>query len=105
MNNQRMGSEMKNDIFKGFLQNFGMPRKQRLEYEGALYHLMNRRDHKDEIFLNDQDRRRFLETLGEACRKTGWQIQAYCLMGNHFHPIVETTEANLSAGIQWFLGT
>ena len=66
---------------------------------------MNRGDHKEEIFLDDQDRRRFLETLGEACRKTGWQIHAYCLMGNHFHLVVETPKANLSAGMHWLLGT
>ena len=83
----------------------GMPRKLRLEYEGAIYHVMNRGDRKEEICRDDPDRERFLETLGEACAKTGWQVHAYCLMGNHFHLVVETPQANLSAGMQWFLGT
>jgi len=73
----------------------GMPRKLRLEYEGAIYHVMNRGDRKEEIFLDDPDRERFLETLGEACAKTGWQVHACCLMGNHFHLVVETPQANL----------
>ena len=82
-----------------------MPRKLRLEYEGAIYHPINRGDRQEEIFLDDQDRRRFPETPGEACAKTGWQIHAYCPMGHHFHLVVETPRAKLSAGMQWSLGT
>ena len=55
-----------------------MPRKPRLEYEGAIYHLMNRGERKGDIVVDDQDRERFLETLGEACQKTDWQVHAYC---------------------------
>jgi putative transposase len=40
-----------------------------------------------------------------VCAKTGWQVLAYCLMENHFHLVVETPEANLVAGMKWFLGT
>jgi len=82
-----------------------VPRKLRLEYEGAIYHLMNRGDRKEPIFLDDQDRQRFVATLGEVCERTGWQVHAYCLMRNHFHLVVETPRPNLSAGMQWFLGT
>ena len=57
------------------------------------------------IFKDDQDRRCFLETLGEACEKTGWRIDAYVLMGNHYHLLVETPEANLVAGMKWLQGT
>ena len=49
--------------------------------------------------------RAFLETLGEACAKTGWQVHAFCLMPNHFHLVLETPRANLVAGMKWFLGT
>jgi len=66
---------------------------------------MNRGDRKEAIVRDDQDRQRFVETLGEACQKTGWQVHAYCLMGNHFHLVVETPRAKLSAGMRWFLGT
>ena len=43
--------------------------------------------------------------LAETCFKTGWQVHAYCLMGNHFHLVAETPQSNLVAGMQWFLST
>jgi len=82
-----------------------MPRKLRVEYEGAIYHVMNRGDRRESIFLCDEDRQLFLETLQEVCQKTGWQVHGYCLMGNHFHLVIETPRANLIAGMRWFLGT
>jgi REP element-mobilizing transposase RayT len=82
-----------------------MARKLRIEYAGAVYHVMNRGDRREAIFEDDQDRRRFLETVAEACQKTGWQIHAYCLMSNHFHLVIETPQPNLVAGMKWLLGT
>ena len=61
-----------------------MARKLRIQYPGAIYHVMNRGDRQEPIFEDDADRERFLETLAEACLKTGWQVHAYCLMGNLF---------------------
>ena len=46
----------------------------------------------------------FLQTLGEACAKTDWQMHAFCLMNNHFHLVVETPKVNLVAGMKGFLG-
>ena len=83
----------------------GMARKLRLQYPGAVYHVMNRGDRREPIFRDDADRERFMETLGEACGKTGWQVHAYCLLRNHFHLVVETPQPNLVAGMKWFLGT
>ena len=82
-----------------------MARQLRLEYTGAIYHVMSRGDRQEAIFLDDEDRRRFLKTLGEACEKAGWQVHAFCLMGNHFHLVVETPQPTLVAGMKWFLGT
>ena len=81
-----------------------MARKLRIQYAGAIYHVMNRGDRREPIFADDHDRRRFLGTLAETCGKTGWQVHAYCLMPNHFHLVVETPQANLVAGMKWFLG-
>jgi putative transposase len=81
-----------------------MARKLRVQYPGAIYHVMNRGDRREPIFKDDADRERFLFTLGEACRKTGWQVHACCLMPNHFHAVIETPKANLVAGMKWFLG-
>ena len=66
---------------------------------------MNRGDGPEPIFLDDADRESFLDTLGETCAKTNWLIHAYCLMPNHFHLVLETPNANLVAGMKWFLGT
>ena len=82
-----------------------MPRKLRVEYEGAIYHVMNRGDRREPIFVDNEDRCLFLETLRETCEKTGWQVHAYCLMGNHFHLVIETPRANLVVGMRWLLGT
>jgi putative transposase len=72
-----------------------MARKLRVQYPGVIYHVMNRGDRNEPIFKDDTDRKRFLETLAEACVKTGWEVHAYCLMPNHFHLVVETPQANL----------
>ncbi|MGA3144685.1 MAG: transposase [Verrucomicrobiota bacterium] len=76
-----------------------------MEYPGAIYHVINRGDRREPIFKDNVDHRRFLETLAEACGKTDWQVLAYCLMPNHFHLVVETPQANLVAGMKWFMGT
>jgi REP element-mobilizing transposase RayT len=72
-------------------------RKVRIEYPGAVYHVMNRGDRREAIFRNDADREQFLGTLGEACQKTDWQVHAYCLMENHFHLVVKTRTARPAA--------
>ena len=67
--------------------------------------MLNRGDRREPVFRDAQDRAVFLKTLGEACAKTGWQVHAYVLMGNHFHLVVETPRGNLVAGMKWFMGT
>ena len=81
-----------------------MARKLRVEYPGANYHVMNRGNRREPIFQDDADRRRFVEPMGEACAKTGWQVHADVLMPNHFHRVVETSQPNLVVGLKWFLG-
>ena len=82
-----------------------MPRKLRIQYPGAMYHVMSRGNRRERIFLDDVDRQDFLKTLAEACQKTGWQVHAYCLMSNHYHLVVETPEPNLVAGMAWLQST
>jgi REP element-mobilizing transposase RayT len=78
-----------------------MARPLRIEYPGAVYHVMARGNQGRQIFRDDEDRRRWLETLGEACEKTGWRVHAYVLMSNHYHLLVQTPEGNLIAGMKW----
>ena len=82
-----------------------MPRKLRIQYPGAMYHLMSRGDRREKIFLDDVDRQDFIKTLAEACQKTNWQVHAYCLMPNHYHLVLETPEPNLVAGMAWLQST
>ncbi len=82
-----------------------MPRKPRIEFAGAVYHVMSRGNHQEAIFLEDRDREIFLDTLEEVCGRTGWRVHAFVLMGNHYHLLIETPEANLVAGMKWLQGT
>ena len=82
-----------------------MPRSLRLQYPGAHYHVMARGNRREAIFHDDDDRRFFLHTLGQACQMTGWRVLARVLMGNHYHLFIGTPEPNLVAGMQWLQST
>ena len=82
-----------------------MARPIRIEYDGAAYHVMARGNQGQAIYADDLDRKVWLETLAEACEKTGWRIHAYVMMGNHYHLLIETPEGNLVAGMKWLQGT
>jgi putative transposase len=75
-----------------------MARPLRIEFAGALYHVTARGDRQEEIYENDQDRRAYLDILGEVVKQFHWICHAYCLMGNHYHLLIETSEGNLSKG-------
>jgi REP element-mobilizing transposase RayT len=77
-----------------------MARPLRLEFEGAIYHVTSRGNDRSPIFRDDSDRNRFLEVLGEIASVTRWSVHAYCLMGNHYHLLLETPRPNLSSGMQ-----
>ena len=82
-----------------------MPRSKRIEYAGAHYHICCRGNNGQDIFRTDDGRRLFLATLSESCSQTQWKVHAYCLMGNHYHLLLETPEANLVDGMKWLQGT
>ena len=72
-----------------------MPRPTRIQYENAFYHVMNRGRGRQRIFHNDAYYQEFLKTLEEAYQRFDAIIHAYCLMGNHYHLLIETPRANL----------
>ncbi|MCF6257689.1 MAG: transposase [Gammaproteobacteria bacterium] len=72
-----------------------MPRPQRIQYENAFYHVMSRGRNRKTIFHNDEYYLAFLQTVEEAHGRFDAIIHAYCLMGNHYHLLIETPRANL----------
>jgi len=81
-----------------------MARPLRLEYENAVYHITSRGNARASIFLDKDDRARFLDTLADVVDRYGWICHAYCLMTNHYHLLIETPDAGLSHGMQLFNG-
>lgn len=81
-----------------------MARGPRLQIRGAIYHVMSRGNRKAVIFEDDADRRRFVRLLGEAADRYRLRCHSYCLMGNHYHAVIECTDANLSAAMNWLNG-
>jgi putative transposase len=78
-----------------------MPRQLRIEYPGATYHVMARGNRRNAIFRDDQDCEAFLGRLDTACGKTGWEVRAFVLMGNHYHLVLHTPKGNLVEGMKW----
>jgi putative transposase len=60
---------------------------------GAFYDVMAHGNQREHIFRNEADRLLFYQTPGEAHERTGWRVQAWVLMSNHHHLMVETPEA------------
>ena len=73
-----------------------MTRSPRLEYPGAIYHVTTRGVRQDLIFIDDRDRMALLTLLTRALRACDARIFAFCLMGNHYHFVLQTHRANLS---------
>ena len=73
-----------------------MPRQTRLEYSGALYHVTARGVRQDAIFMDDRDRKDMLAFISRVLTSGGARAFAYCLMGNHYHLVIQTLQPNLS---------
>jgi len=82
-----------------------MARPLRIEYEGALHHVTSRGNRQEAIFEDDKDRQKFLEILGDVVKQMQWVCCGYCLMGNHYHLMIQTPFANLSKGMRQLNGT
>ncbi len=81
-----------------------MARPLRIEFPGAFYHVTSRGDRQEPIYEDNEDRRAFLEILGDVVERFGWLCYAYCLMENHYHLVIETSEGNLSKGMRHLNG-
>jgi putative transposase len=81
-----------------------MSRRPRLQYPGAVYHVMTRGNRKAAIFKEDDDRRRFLKTLADALRFYDAACDAVCLMPNHYHIVLETPRGNIARVMRYVNG-
>lgn len=68
----------------------------RIEFPGAVYHVTARGDRREPIFVDDTDRHALLNVVAHALTRFDAQMLAYCLMGNHYHFVLHTRQANLS---------
>lgn len=82
-----------------------MPGPLRIQYIGAVYDVMARGNQSQPVYQNDADRLRFVETLAEACEKTGWRVDAYVRMPNQYHLQRSTPDGNRIEGMEWLQGT
>jgi REP element-mobilizing transposase RayT len=82
-----------------------MARKLRLQFDGAVYHVINRGNFRRDVFETADKARAFEACLFEAAERLGWRLHAYVLMSNHYHLAVETPEANLVEGMHWLQST
>lgn len=82
-----------------------MARKLRLEFPGAVYHVLNRGNYRRDLFLSAGEAQAFVATLAEAVQRHGWILHAYVVMRNHYHLALETPEPNLVTGMHWLQST
>lgn len=77
-----------------------MPRHLRVKFPGAIYHVTIRGNARQNIFVDDHDRWRFLTRLAESVETYGVRLYLFCLMNNHVHLVLETPDTNLSRFMQ-----
>ena len=82
-----------------------MARPLRVEYPGAYYHIMNRGNRREDIFTSNYDREKFLAYLAIITERFSINVHTYCLMNNHYHLLIETSEPNLSNAVKWLNGS
>jgi REP element-mobilizing transposase RayT len=79
-----------------------MVRPVRIEYPGAVYHVICRGNNRQAVFRDDHDRKKYLERLSLYCGEKGVDLLCYCLLTNHIHLLLETPQGNLSKMMQAF---
>jgi putative transposase len=82
-----------------------MPRKPRIQEPDTLYHVGSRAVERQPIFgVLPWDRPVFVSLLETTVETYGWRCHAYCVMGNHFHLVLETPRSNLADGMRYLKG-
>jgi len=82
-----------------------MARKLRIQYPGAIYHVINRGNYRKDLFETVGSAEAFLRVLEEGTPRFGWKLHAWVLMRNHYHLAVETPSPTLVQGMHWLQST
>ena len=82
-----------------------MARGLRIERENGVYHVINRGNYRQDLFINEGAHLSFENCLFEACEKSEWVLEGFCVMTNHFHLVIRTPKGNLVSGMRWLQST
>lgn len=82
-----------------------MARRLRIQFAGAVYHVINRGNYRRDLFETTDRAAAFERCLFETCSRMRWRLRAYALMRNHYHLAIETIEPNLVEGMHWLQST
>ncbi|MPN13751.1 hypothetical protein SDC9_161076 [bioreactor metagenome] len=77
-----------------------MPRLARERSNSGIYHVMVRGINRQNLFEDDEDRQRLIETIGFYKSISNYDIYGYCLMNNHFHLLIKETGETISQAIK-----
>ena len=80
-----------------------MPRPPRIQFAGAIYHIVTRGDGRRALFHDEGHYERFTNGLADEVLRSGWEVIAYCWMPKYIHLLLRTPEPNLSSGMQHWL--
>jgi REP element-mobilizing transposase RayT len=80
-----------------------MPRRLRIQFEGAIDHVMARGNARQKIIHNEEDWPRLQDALERTVARTGWELLSFAFLTNHLHILVKTPKPNLARGMQFFL--
>jgi REP element-mobilizing transposase RayT len=81
-----------------------MGRPERVEFEGAIFHVVNRRVDRWPLFVDDADYEHYVKLLALTVRHFGWILLSFCLMPNHIHLLVQLRRTTLAEGMHWLHG-
>ena len=81
-----------------------MARPLRIEFPGAVYFITSIGNQNQNVFLDSEDAKSWIDVFERVCDRFGWKCYAFCLMGNRYMIVVETPEANLSKGMRQLNG-